>query len=64
MSSVTADDYRWLEEFDYRFDSGFCFTFAKALDPEDVLRRLRAVDDPDYIGPGGIEVGTASGDPS
>lgn len=61
MSSVTADDYHWLEEFDYRFDSGFCFTFAKALDPADVLRRLRAVDDPDYIGPGGIEVGTASG---
>ncbi|MGR6919519.1 DUF6461 domain-containing protein [[Actinomadura] parvosata] len=26
-----------------------------------MLRRLRAVDDPDYIGPGGIEVGTASG---
>lgn len=61
MSGVTADDYRWLEEFSHRFDSGFCFTFVQALDPQEVLRRLHAVDDPDYIGPGGIDVGPAPG---
>ncbi|MGJ6969710.1 DUF6461 domain-containing protein [Streptosporangium sp. G11] len=61
MSGVTADDYRWLEEFGYRFDDGFCFTFVQTLDSQEVLRRLRAVDDPDHIGPGGIEVGPAPG---
>ncbi|MEW9554133.1 DUF6461 domain-containing protein [Nonomuraea sp. NPDC050783] len=61
MRGVTAEDYRWVEEFGDLLGSGFCVTFVKELDPREVLRRLRAVDDPDHSGPGGVEAGPAQG---